>query len=197
MSPRAEQAQAPPRRDEVPEDLVPVGGWLRRAHDAAASGDVPGAKRALATATKQMLEPDEIKRISAVQALMEAAAVVKPPETSGDDDPEAVRTHPALALALGVIRAEAANGLPQRFGHRLQHAALQLRGSSCYALLGFVSARGPFVLELVARRPGEGYWLASERFAVSYRRDTPATIQADLQMATALLDAVERELPSR
>jgi hypothetical protein len=96
--------------------------------------------------------------------------------------------------ALGVIRGKAAEGVPERFGHRLQGGTIEPRDGGCYLLLSFASGSRPFVFELGRREALEGHWLATERFAICYRKATPAIVQPDLQLAQTLLDAVERDV---
>lgn len=177
-----EPAESSPTLIASPESY-PVGYWLRRAEAAAARGDRAAAERGLAEASAQALEPAE-------QALAEAIRSALAPQPGRL---EKVRGHREMVEALAVARALAPD-LSQRFGYRLERCGLHEKEQVCQVLLGFAGARRLFVIELGLRDASRSHWLASARFAISYRRETPVRLQCELQLAQLVLDAVERQV---
>lgn len=197
--PRAHEEKAAdvPR---APSDLLPVGYWLRVAEAALASGDSSLAERFSAHVVAQSLEPDEAQRVWAVRNAL--AARTTPAKV---DDAAIVRAaivgsrgHLELSRALTVLSVWSAQAVPERLGFHLDDAALDAQDDVCRAVLTFAAKGGEeraLVFELELRDPRRSHWHASERFAVSYRREAPARGAPDERLARALLQAVERHVP--
>jgi hypothetical protein len=119
-------------------------------------------------------------------------AAVQPPEHPAEV--RSARGFREIADAVEVIRAQAARGLPRRFGYSLDQCTIKTRDGLCYAVMSFVGPHRLFVLELALRDALEGHWLATDRFAICYRKNTPARVQGDLQLAQKLLETIEGQV---
>ena len=119
-----------------------------------------------------------------------------PPAPSPEHPPEvrSARGFREIADAVEVIRAQAARGVPRRFGYCLKGCTIKTKDGLCYALVSFAGTHRVFVLELGLREAFEGHWLATDRFAICYRKTTPAMVQGDLQLAQKLLEAIEGQV---
>lgn len=124
------------------------------------------------------------------------ASVPPPPATSPEHPPEvqSARGFREIVDAVEVIRAQAARGVPKRFGYGLERCTIKTRDGLCYALMSFAGRNRVFDLELGLREAFEGHWLATDRFAICYRKTTPAMVQGDLQLAQKLLEAIEGQV---
>ncbi len=192
--------------------LYPIGFWLNQAEAAASCGRRALAESCLAEASKLGLEPDELRRVEAVhvkigkpQDVSKGVRQFAAPEPvaiadrSGADPAPGPPSTPAtgrreITEALAVIRALATRGAERRFGYRLQQHEIRVEGEACRALLVFANGRRRFDLEVGLRDATARHWLASERFAVWYRRATPPTTPSEQQLAQLLLAAIERHV---
>jgi hypothetical protein len=125
-----------------------------------------------------------------------SASAPPPPATQPEHPPEvqSARGFREIVDAVKVIRAQAARGVPRRFGYGLKRCTIKAKDGLCYALMSFAGRHRVFVLELGLREAFEGHWLATDRFAICYRKTTPAMVQGDLQLAQTLLEAIEGQV---
>lgn len=150
---------------------------------------------------EHFLEASERSRRRSAATANSPAREVRPsppptPATSVESAESVVTAPPAAGFremveVVQVIRAQAAHGVPERFGYGLDRCSLETRDGTCYALVSFANKHRAFVLELGLREAFEGHWLATRRFAACYRNATPALVQGDLQLAQTLLEAIE------
>ena len=189
LRPRNSHARGGPADSgPVPRQLDPTAYWTERIEAATAAKRTDLVERFREEMAALGLAPP------APRVVTDAPPGGRRGEPRTAPEPDEPPSAPELLQAMAIVRALAARDLPAKFGHRLEAHSLRATGGEPRGLLTFVREGRSLVLEVALRRGSAGHWLASERFAISYRPDAPATVLADLDLATRLLATFERHV---